>query len=162
MLLISSGRHFAGCTFSEACAWHVCMLADGLVVARKRRQHACLTCSYLLLRVLALACRLQAVLLAVCPACRLQAAARVISEAVSSAGVFASPKAAAYWTYHLSRSSFFLLQGAAGAVLVTCSRNMICRWKANRGPAGAVPVLQAVACTLAFTGLQGRRFCSQI
>ena len=49
--------------------------------------------------------------------CRLQAAARVISEAVSSAGVFATPKAAAYWTYHLSRSSFFLLQGAAGEEL---------------------------------------------
>lgn len=56
-------------------------------------------------------------------ACRLQAAARVISEAVSSAGVFASPKAAAYWTYHLSRSSFFLLQGAAGALLPRCIRD---------------------------------------
>ena len=46
---------------------------------------------------------------------RLQAAARTVSEAVSSAGVFATPKAAAYWGYHLSRSSFFLLQGLAGA-----------------------------------------------
>jgi len=46
---------------------------------------------------------------------RLQAAARTVSEAVSSAGVFATPKAAAYWGYHLSRSGFFLLQGLAGA-----------------------------------------------
>jgi len=38
-----------------------------------------------------------------------------VSEAVSSAGVFATPKAAAYWGYHLSRSGFFLLQGLAGA-----------------------------------------------
>lgn len=72
----------------------------------------------LLPAVLALASRLQAAALAICRACRLQAAARVISEAVSSAGVFASPKAAAYWTYHLSRSSFFLLQGAAGELLL--------------------------------------------
>jgi len=50
-----------------------------------------------------------------CGARRLQAAARTVSEAVNSAGVFATPKAAAYWGYHLSRSGFFLLQGLAGA-----------------------------------------------
>ncbi len=55
-------------------------------------------------------------------ACRLQTAARTVAEAVSSAGVFASPKAAAYWGYHLSRSSFFMVQGIAGVAPATLGR----------------------------------------
>ena len=81
--------------------------------------------------------------------CRLQAAARVISEAVSSAGVFASPKAAAYWTYHLSRSSFFLLQGAAGELLALHTHDKLCELqgvhmqeKLLQGAAGEVLALQ--------------------
>ena len=40
---------------------------------------------------------------------------QTLSEAASSIGVFSNSKAAAYWGYHITRSSFFALQGIAGA-----------------------------------------------
>lgn len=67
-------------------------------------------------------------------ACRLQTAARTVAEAVSSAGVFASPKAAAYWGYHLSRSSFFMIQGIAGVAPAALGKGdtvgMVRAWRA--------------------------------
>ena len=35
-------------------------------------------------------------------------------DAASTAGVFSSSKAAAYWSYHITRSGFFAIQGIAG------------------------------------------------
>ena len=48
--------------------------------------------------------------------CRLQAVVQTLSEAASSIGVFSNSRAAAYWGYHITRSSFFALQGIAGAL----------------------------------------------
>ena len=47
---------------------------------------------------------------------RLQAILQTLTEAASSMGVFSSSKAAAYWGYHITRSSFFALQGIAGVL----------------------------------------------
>lgn len=49
-----------------------------------------------------------------CASCRLQAIVRTLSDAASTAGVFSSSKAAAYWSYHITRSGFFAIQGIAG------------------------------------------------
>jgi len=38
-----------------------------------------------------------------------------LSSGISEAGVFASPLAAAYWAYHLTRTSFLTVQGLSGA-----------------------------------------------
>ena len=46
--------------------------------------------------------------------CRLQAIGRTLSDAANSAGIFSSSKAAAYWSYHITRSGFFAIQGIAG------------------------------------------------
>ena len=46
--------------------------------------------------------------------CRLQAIVKTLSDAASTAGVFSSSKAAAYWSYHITRSGFFAIQGIAG------------------------------------------------
>lgn len=46
--------------------------------------------------------------------CRLQAILQTLTEAANSAGIFSSSKAFAYWGYHITRSSFFALQGIAG------------------------------------------------
>ena len=40
---------------------------------------------------------------------------KTLSDAASTAGVFSSSKAAAYWSYHITRSGFFAIQGIAGA-----------------------------------------------
>lgn len=45
---------------------------------------------------------------------RLQAILQTLTEAARNMGVFSSSKAAAYWGYHITRSSFFALQGIAG------------------------------------------------
>ena len=46
--------------------------------------------------------------------CRLQAIVKTLSDAASTAGVFSSSKAATYWSYHITRSGFFAIQGIAG------------------------------------------------
>ncbi len=46
--------------------------------------------------------------------CRLQAIGRTLTDAANSAGIFSSSKAAAYWSYHITRSGFFAIQGIAG------------------------------------------------
>ncbi|KAK9815790.1 hypothetical protein WJX72_009506 [[Myrmecia] bisecta] len=46
-------------------------------------------------------------------ASRTQAVLQEVVNAVQQAGVFSSTSAAAYWAYHVSRSSFFALQGLA-------------------------------------------------
>ena len=51
--------------------------------------------------------------------CRLQAIVKTLSDAASTAGVFSSSKAAAYWSYHITRSGFFAIQGIAGAPLLS-------------------------------------------
>ena len=38
-----------------------------------------------------------------------------LSSGICEAGVFASPLAAAYWAYHLTRTSFLTVQGLSGA-----------------------------------------------
>lgn len=48
------------------------------------------------------------------PLCRLQAIGRTLSDAANSAGIFSSSQAAAYWSYHITRSGFFAIQGIAG------------------------------------------------
>ncbi len=45
---------------------------------------------------------------------RLQAILQTLTEAANSMGVFSSSQAAAYWGYHITRSSFFAIQGIAG------------------------------------------------
>jgi hypothetical protein len=45
---------------------------------------------------------------------RLQAVVQTLSDAAASIGVFSNSQAAAYWGYHITRSSFFALQGIAG------------------------------------------------
>ena len=39
---------------------------------------------------------------------------KTLSDAANTAGVFSSSKAAAYWSYHITRSGFFAIQGIAG------------------------------------------------
>jgi hypothetical protein len=46
--------------------------------------------------------------------CRLQAVFQALTDAADSVGVFSSSRAAAYWGYHITRSSFFAMQGIAG------------------------------------------------
>ncbi|CAL8463579.1 g3113 [Coccomyxa elongata] len=47
---------------------------------------------------------------------RLQAILQTLTEAANSMGVFSSSQAAAYWGYHITRSSFFAIQGIAGVL----------------------------------------------
>ncbi|KAI3437854.1 hypothetical protein D9Q98_000300 [Chlorella vulgaris] len=44
---------------------------------------------------------------------RIQAFTETLRSAVQTAGIFESSSAMQYWTYHLGRSSFFMLQGVA-------------------------------------------------
>ena len=48
-----------------------------------------------------------------CAGCK--AIVKTLSDAASTAGVFSSSQAAAYWSYHITRSGFFAIQGIAGA-----------------------------------------------
>ena len=75
---------------------------------------------------------------------RLQAVVQTLSDAASSIGVFSNSQAAAYWGYHITRSSFFALQGIAGGAFFSCCVSPICL-RLPRSARSSVFALQGIA-----------------